>query len=887
MHISSGSLNEEDDQRGLAHFLEHMAFNGSEHFAPGELVKFFESMGMRFGQHQNAFTSFEQTTYILSLPDTKPETISKGLLFFSDVGRALSILPAEVDKERGVIEEEARARSGVQMRMMEKVLPVLLPGSRVSERLPIGTMEVVKNAPTQRLRDYWEKWYRPDLTTLIVVGDVDPKTVEPLLKQAFSDWKKPATGITQAATGMHPFSGLDAAVFSDPEQTNVEASINYMRKDPSMRTVGDFRRDLVETLGQHLFNRRLRTLSQENNAEYLLASMQAGMSLAGHEMYGFEAQSPAEGWAPAFAQVVREVRRAVVHGFGEKELERARAALLSQFGQLVQAMPSIPAMMVGQHLNRALTRGRKPMSAAQRRDLATRLLPEITAAEVQATFAALVDLENAFLTLTFPEKDGVPVPTKEALLAVYKSALEGMVTAQKERASVGALMERDPTPAAATERSHDKALDVTSLTFANGVRVHIKPLPTVKTVSVNVRLYGGVPEEDATTKGFTEAAAIAFSPTRAATKKLQPVEIGQYLSQRQVSVGGGQDDISLTLGVSGPPAQLDEGLRLAWLLLTEPQVDPTALAAWKQQMRQALKRIETSAPAQAGLALRDLASSGDVRFALADVERYESITREQAQGWLNRLVRTAPIEVVICGGIDAEAAEQLAGTWFGSLPARPDRFQEIRSLRRVKRAQGPVVKNVDLPSITPMAIVLLGWRGVAIDDAVGQIALAQASGILSSRLIDSVREERGLTYSVGAGYQYTDYENLDGLVVQFTAAPDKATEAAQVAKQTMLGFLEKGPTPEEITAAESQMANVLDEQMQSSGFWQSVLSKLHGNGRTLAEVNARLAALRKVDKEAMLKTLRAVLTESRHAQVIARPAAKKPALEAPKKPDDK
>jgi len=873
LHIASGSLNEEDDQRGLAHFLEHMAFNGSKHFPPGEMVKFFESMGMVFGQHQNAFTSFDQTTYILTLPDTKTETISKGLLFFSDVARELSILKTEVDKERGVIEEEARARSGVNMRMMEKALPLLFPGSRISQRIPIGTMEIIKNAPTQRLRDYYEKWYRPDLSTLLVVGDIDPKAVEPLLKQAFAAWEKPEVAVASVGPGIKPFRGLRADVLSDPEQKNVEASVGYVRKDLPMRTVGDFRRELIERIGRHIMNRRLRTISQENDANYLLAHVQGGQALAGYDMYGFDAQSPVERWQPAFMQVIHEVRRATVHGFGEKELGRARAALLSQLAQMSQAMSSFPSPMVGQHLNGELTRGRKPMSAAQKHDLASRLLPGIMAAEVKAAFCALFQFENAYISLTFPEKDGVPVPTKDVLLAVYQRALAMDVTARKERADVGKLMERDPEPAPVTARAHDDELGISTLTFENGVRVHLKSLPSEKNVNVGVRLYGGVIEEDASTKGLTEAAAVAFSPTRAATKKLRPVDIGQYLAPRQISVGGGQDDISLTLSVAGPPQQIDDALRLAWLLLTEPKVDETALSAWKQQVTLQLKQLATSAPAQAQLALRDLASGGDIRLQVGDLALYEAITPDRAQAWLDRIVRTAPIEVAICGNIDLKEAERLARTWFGSLPARPDRFEEMRALRKVKLVTGPAVKNVTLDSITPMAVVLLGWRGVSLEDSAGQIALMQAGSMLTTRLIETVREEHGLTYSVGAGYQRTDFENLDGMMVQFTADPAKAKKAAKVAKETMLAFLKEGPTAAEIDSTEKQFKNILDEQAQAPGFWMAIMGKLHANSRTFAEIKARLAAIRKVDKEALLKTLREVLTEERFAQVIAAPGA--------------
>lgn len=251
LHISSGSINEEENQRGLAHYLEHLAFNGTENFKPGELIKYFESIGLRFGQHQNAFTSFDQTTYILSLPDVKEETMSKAMLFLSDVGFRMSLIPEEIEQERNVILEEERSRKGAQQRIIEKLLPELSPGSRFAQRLPIGSTEVIKTAQKQQFVDYYTKFYQPRNATLIVVGDIQSiPDVERLIAERFGAWKGGDVAPADADPGVKPYTEVRATVITDPELTAAEVSVNSITELTPRKTVGDLRRDIIDSLAR-------------------------------------------------------------------------------------------------------------------------------------------------------------------------------------------------------------------------------------------------------------------------------------------------------------------------------------------------------------------------------------------------------------------------------------------------------------------------------------------------------------------------------------------------------------------------------------------------------------------------------------------------------------
>ena len=877
LHIGSGSLQEEENQRGLAHYLEHMAFNGSENFPAGEVVSFFEKMGLVFGQHQNAFTSFDQTTYMLSLPDVKKETLEKGLLFFADVASRLTLSEKEVDKERGVILEEARSRAGVQMRMMEKALPMLMPGSRLAERIPIGDLDVIRETKADRLRAYYERWYRPEHSVLLVIGDVKAADVKPLIAQALGGWKGKGEAPVAIGSGITLRQGLEAGVLTDPEQVDALLTFSTTRPLPSAETVGDFRRSLVENIGERVVNQRLRTMVQENTAAFQAAEVGGGQTMVDHEMGGFAIQARADRWQEGLAQVLAEIQRLREFGLHEGELERIKSIYRSSLERAAETEATRPAQSIAMGLNRAVTEGRTPMAAAQRRDLAKRLLEGISDDEIVASFRANLDPSNGLVMLALPEgREGVAVPSEEELLAVYRAGLAAEVEQGEAQTAVGTILAQDPTPQAPKVRLTDEAMGVTTLVYANGVRVNIRPMPEVESVTVQISMLGGLPDETAPTRAYTEAAAQAYAPGRMATKSLSPSQITRYLEPLKVSVGGGQDDSALSLTVAGEGASIEEGLRLAWLLLTEPRLDAGALEQWKQEADSALEQLAVTIPAQAMIAVQRVASGGDVRFTLPDAAHYAGIDLEKAQSWLEGIVRKAPMEVAIVGNIELAEAVRLADTWFGALPARSDDFAGARDKRRVKAPTGPVLEDVAVDTITPMAVVVLGWRGVGRDDSANQIALVHAGSMLNTRLMEAVREEKGLTYQIGSGYQYTDYEDMDGLVVQFVADPAKAMEATKIARETVLELGQTGPTDDEVASTAKQMANIFDEEMQQPGFWIQALRRLHANGRTMAVLKQRLALLRAPDKASIQAALEKILQDERFARVVIAPKSALP-----------
>ena len=873
LHIHSGSLDETDAQRGVAHFLEHMAFNGSKHFPPGEMVKFFESMGMSFGQHQNAFTSFDQTTFMMLLPDTKEVTIKKVLLYFGDVANGLLLRDEEIDRERGVILEEARTRKGARQRLMEEALPRIFPGSRLKDRVPIGTEEVVKTAPRAQFVDFYRSWYRPSNATFIVCGDIDPKTITPWISETFSAWKPVKNPRAGKGPEIQPQAdGLRAAVFTDPELPDANLSLATIRPKRDQKTVGDFRRSLVESIGIRIVNRRLREMRQTGDALFQGATVSSSNHFNAARGIDISADGDAAKWSALFEQVLVEVKRARVHGFLASEMADARKAILSGAERAVRAAATRNTNGLIMRLNSSVTSGRKPMSPTQRLSMLVGLIHKIDRSEVHKAFADGFRLDRGLVTAALPEKEGFTAPTKEELIAVVNKAAKADVTARGETKRAKSLLDKDPEPGAITTRTDDKDLAIATVTRANGVRCHARSMDFRKdSVQVIVHFVGGAFDETEKTAGLTGMAAIALRQGSAASTTHSSVDLSNLLTGKTIRYSAGAQDGGLTFRITASPKDFEDGFRLLHLLLTRPRLEQAAVDRWKQRMSQGIDARKSSVGAQASLAMQSFLTGGDLRLAPLTSDRLAALTTAGAQAWLQKILATAPIEVAIVGDFDQAKMIELARTYLGSLQKRAV-SRDLTALRKVNGGRGPFVKEVAVKTITPQAILLAGWRGPAFANREDRRTLLFASLVGQARLTTAIREERGLAYSPSCRAVPAQGFETGNLMIAFPCDPAKAAEAATVAKQTLLDLVgDKPPTEAEIQSVRKQLVNILGTQMKQPAFWANILSTLFTNGRELEDIKGLLERYTNITAEQAVAVLKRYLLEDRYFQVVARP----------------
>jgi zinc protease len=842
LHIATGSMNETDAQRGLAHYLEHMAFNGSENFPPGELIKYFESIGMTFGRDQNAFTSFDQTAYQLYLPDTARATLAKGLLFFSDVAGRLLLREEDIEEERGVIFEELRTDRGPQQRLRDQWLERLAPGSLLGVRLPIGTEETLASVGRDDFVDYYTRWYIPSKMTVIVVGDMDPGVAAEEIARAFGGLEaRPRPEAVDA--GVEPYRERRVIVAHDPELTEAQVAVMLVEApEPPSVDVGGMRRDLARQIAIESFNRRLAGKVDEGEARMLGGGAFAQSLFNALRFSQASASSEPSGWREALEDLTIEVRRAELHGFSEQEVEVARAAVLASLEQLADQEQSLPARVILSILASQVNAGVPPTGPRQALELARRIVAEIGTGEVNRSFSDLFDTSRAAFLVTLPS--GAGVPEEDALLALASGLADQRPEPEEDRSLADSLLEREPVPGEIVELGIHEASGVSTAVLSNGVIVHHRHMPERSGfVEVRISLRGGVIEESGDNRGITEAAAQVFN--RHAVGALTSREVRQLMAGRKVQVSGSALDDLVQISMTGSPDDLETGFQLAYRLLTDPRLETTPFEQWRTGMIQGINAARMDPIQSLPLVMQDTMYPEDAPQARpVTVEQLERLSMRSAQAWLDRLVAESPIEAAIVGDITRDAAMELARNYLASLPPRPVMDDSTPpSFRTIPPPSSDRIAEVAVATRTPSAGVIAGFFASDMEELRDTRLLQLASRTLSSRMIERLREQERLVYSIGAqllpGMAFPGY----GLMLAGSATdPARAVELADRIDAIFAEFAENGPTAEELATAKAQIAKLLNESMEEPGYWASHLGALRKRGRTLDEFTTALSA---------------------------------------------
>jgi zinc protease len=852
VHMDTGSLNETDRQRGIAHYLEHMAFNGSQNFPPGSVVPFFQSIGLQFGRDQNAFTNMQETSFQLSLPANDKETIGKGFQFFSDVVGRLSLIPKEVDAERQIIQEERRRSLGANERTNRHVMERIAPGSIYGQRLTIGTEQTINGVNEKDFHDYYGKWYGPSSATLIVVGDIKPEDVAPIIKEKFGDLPKKEKAKAQDI-GVKAQDKPYAIVASDPELTDARLQITRIdvpRGSP--KTVPQYRTNLVESIAEACFNTRMSDKVARGGTPFLRlnASMRESSNVIRES--GVSATCEPSKWQECLAATALELQRARKYGFTQRDVDDAKKRMMSAAEQAVAHEATTPSRGIIGGINGAVGSNAPIMSAAQNLHLLEELLPTITVEEVSAYFAKEMEPRNAAFVAVVPTS--VDVPTEAKLLEMGLNALKAEPSKDEEVKHAEKLMDQLPKAGAVAESTVHEATGVWSGWLSNGVRVHHKFMDERKdTVTISISLIGGELLETAENRGITAAAALPFGG-RHATSKLTSADIRELMTGKKVNVGGGGGGgrggrggggASLTDGlrlfVAGNPEDIETGMQLAYLLLSDPKIEEASFAQWKTQE---LLGIEAAMKDPARYAARATAATifpvSEAKVQPLTVDQIKKIDQASAQAWLSRLVKTSPIEVTIVGDLPREKAVELVTKYLGALPNRERVTDSVfMSNRTMQRPKGERKHEETIHSATPKAWVMCGFYGADEQNLDDAHALTMASRILSTRMVKEVREDAQLVYSISTASQAaTTYPGFG--IVQAGATTDPEKVPALVAKlhEMFDTFAKGGCTEEELTTAKLQMAKTYEEQLKEPAYWQGRLEQIDFRGMTLDEITA-------------------------------------------------
>ncbi|MBV9962806.1 MAG: insulinase family protein, partial [Parafilimonas sp.] len=474
--VNAGSILEDPDQQGLAHFNEHMAFNGSTHFKKNELVNFLQSIGVEFGADLNAYTGFDETVYILPIPLTDTSNFRKGLTVLQDWAGGLSFDNEQINGERGVVLEESRLGKGADDRMFQKTFPVQYQGSLYAQRLPIGKDSILKTFPYDAVKRFYHTWYRPDNMAVIIVGDVDVNETEQLVKQYFSGLKNPANEKKRWYADVPSRTKDESIVVTDKEATNffVEVDYPFYKINPDV-TLGDYRHDLIKNLFTSMLNQRLSELTKSDNPPFLYAATGFSSYARGYEGFNAFTVAGKQGSDTALNALIREIERVKQYGFTGAELDRAKKRMIASIEKAYNDRNKTESSnYVQEYINHFLTQEPSPGIAAEY-NYYNVLLPSINLDEINTLIDPLKQNPHIFVSLTGPSGSNYTLPDNNTLLQNAYAAMKQPVTPYTEKVIASTLIKNKPQAGTITNESKNDMLGTTELTFSNGAKVVLKP----------------------------------------------------------------------------------------------------------------------------------------------------------------------------------------------------------------------------------------------------------------------------------------------------------------------------------------------------------------------------------------------------------------------------
>jgi zinc protease len=868
--VNAGAIQEDPDQRGLAHFIEHMAFNGSEHFKPGELVSFLESIGARFGPHVNASTSFDETIYMLEIPIDRPGYVDRGMTVLQDFAGGVSFLPAEIEKERGVVLEEWRGRLGAGSRLTEKQLPVIFQGSRYAERLPIGLPEILKSAPRERFVSFYQKWYRPDQMAVVVVGDIPVAEAEKMVIAHFSGIPAAKGAAASVDTSVPAHKETLINMSTDPEAQGWSVSVDFKSKAEHDETVRGYRKTLAENLLSQMFNLRLRDIARRPNAPFLGA--QAGTTSIGRslDLFELEAVVPEGKITEGLGALMTEAKRVQQFGFGVEEINRAKAALLAGYERAYKEREtSESASYANEYVRHFLQREPIPGIEVEYKIAAT-YLPTITADEIAALARELITEDNRVVLGVAPEKKDTPPPSTETMRAAIDRAGTAPVERWAEATAGRELVEKPPAAGKVASRRTVPEIGATVLTLSNGVEVWLKPTD-FKNDQVLFSAYapGGV--SLASEQNFQSAGLATAMVGIGGMGGLNPVDLSRMLSGKIAQASPSVSEYQQGISGSSTPKDLETALQLNYLAATAPNMTPDVLELLKRRLGPSLQNRDQNPRAVFGEKVDQVNSSNHYSAKAMTAADVPNLNLEAMRSFYNaRFGNAADFTYFFVGALTEADITPLLEKWVASLPSTGKKTAAARDMG-VRFPAGVVKEEVKKGKEPASQTVLSFFADPGFDEFEMHRARAAAS-VLNIRLREILREELGGTYGVSVGF--TNSPPLKGygaMQIQFGSSPENVDKLVAASLTEIERLKAEGPSADDVSKVKELERRDLETNAKQNSYWLGSMQTVHLYGWDAAGIARRSERTERLTPENIKAMFQKYFPTDRYTLVTLKP----------------
>ena len=822
-----GSIQEEEHQRGLAHFLEHMCFNGTEHFPGKALINYLEGIGVKFGADLNAYTSIDETVYnINNVPVNVEGAIDSCLWILHDWADGLTLDGEEIDKERGVIHEEWRGRNTAMMRMQERMLADIFPGSRYGKRLPIGTMEVVDNFPHQALRDYYEKWYRPDLQGIVIVGDIDVDEVEKKVKKIFKKIKKAKN---PAERVYYPVDDNKEMIFSqqiDKEQQNYMLQLMYKHDVPArdQRNTKEYLYENTKrSFALSMLNSRFSEIMSKENPPY----MRAGVGFSGFGVtetkraFTVMVQCKPEQVLEAIPMVFTEFERARRFGFTESELNRRKESMLASLESWYAERDKRTSDYYVQNCVRHFLDQTDMMAPEDDYALTKEIINSLTLEEINSVLPSLHREDNRVAVSFAPEREGMTYPGKEDIENLLKMVGNARIAAYEDNAVDAPLLETIPEGGKVVSTEEGK-WGSTVWTLSNGIKVVLKPTD-FQADAINVAGYkvGGTnryPDSDKVNIGMLPALSGigGFGPFDAS-------QLGKKLSGSTASANVGTGSFYDVISAGCSPKDAEEMFQLMYLKYTSPRKDQKAFESYTTRMRNNLKdrNLNPNTALSDTMVVALYNNHPRVKpFVAEDVDKvdYDRVL----EMYKDRTSDATGYCFFIVGNIDLETIKPLVERYIGALPCN-GRVEEIVATD-VETRKGVYRNNFRRAMENPTGTENIIYTGEIDPTLKNRLVMSYLNQVLNIVYTEEVREKEGGTYGVGVRGSISKLPKGEySLMVNFKMSPERREELAAIIVREFEKIAAQGPVSEHVEKVRSYMLKSFEESQKKNGAWMNWL----------------------------------------------------------------
>jgi zinc protease len=821
--VNAGSILEDTDQLGLAHFTEHMAFNGTRHFAKNELVSYLQSIGIKFGAEINAYTSFDETVYMLLLPTDNETYINKGLEVLKDWARFITFDSTEIEKERGVVIEEWRLGRGADQRMEDKYLPVLFHDSRYAVRLPIGTKETLEKFPRSAITRFYNDWYRTDMMAIVAVGDIDPEKFEKKIKEKFTDLPLNPNPRIRKTYQVPDHKETLVCVASDKEAPMTSLSVFYKANKKHEITLGNFREYAKKQLYFAMFNQRVSELTRTANPPFINAYSYYGkIGAREKEAYVSSALVSDTGVFTGLTALIQENEKARQFGFTQTELDRAKMSLKNTYEQIYNERDKTESENYAAEYIRNFLTGEPIPGIEFEYEFMKKYLPEVKLQDINELAGKLIIDSNRVVVVTAPEKAGLKVPDEKEVWSELNSISNKELHAYTDNLTDSKLLDQKPEPGKIVSSNSFSEIGVTTLTLSNGVKVILKPTDFKNDEVVLSAISSGGHSLYNDTDHFSADFADQII-TECGLGKYSATDLQKLLSVKTVGVSPYINLYSEGIKGNCAPKDMETMFQLILMYFTQPRIDTVAYLSFKSRIKGYLKNLESDPQ----LYYKDQL----IRLMTQNHPRGGGIPKESDIDKINlgrvfsiyndRFADAGDFTFTIVGNFKIDSIKNLIECYLGSLPAvkRNENWKDLN----IRPPKGNLVKNI-YRGTDPKSFVVMVFTDTATYNSHDAFLLKEFSEYLDIRLIEVLREEKSGVYGVGA---FAALNRIPcgqyKISIEFPCSPENVDSLTNTAYSIAEKVKEEGILKKNLKKVKETETRELELNLKINSFWLSYL----------------------------------------------------------------